>query len=239
MQRRHSTDTLAGLGLAMTVAFIITVLGAGAASAQTLRSPYRFIDKDQHADVFAAYLHPSHGRLGAGPNSGYGAGLRWGIGISGPVALDLEATYAGLTRPVVDTAFAADSSRVVKGQANMDMLITMANIRFNLTGARTYHSIQPFALFGAGLAINFSGENGDDSKVARDVRFGFGTSFAGNAGAGFDYFVSPTIAVRADGGMVLWKLRAPNAFIVKGPGIIPPSEWERNLKLSAGLTWHF
>src|SRR3954468_14831844 len=92
-----------------------------AASAQRLESPYQFITQKQHIDAFGVYFDPSHGRLGAGPNSGYGAGIRWGIAISAPLALDLEVSYAALTRPVVDTAFNADSSHVVKGQADMNM----------------------------------------------------------------------------------------------------------------------
>lgn len=232
MQRRlFSLFIVAGSTLALML--------PGRASAQTLTSHYKFIDHESHLDVFGIYLNPSHGRLGAGPNSGYGAGIRWGVGITGPIAFDVEAAYAGLKRPVVDTAFNADSSHVVKGEAELNMLLTMANVRFNLTGPRTWHNIQPFALFGAGLAIDLSGENRADSLVARDVRFGFGTSFAGNVGAGFDYFVTPRVAVRGDAGIVLWKLKAPNAFIIKGPGVVPASEWERNFKMSAGITWHY
>jgi hypothetical protein len=231
LRRLFSLFIIAGSVLALIV--------PARATAQSLTSPYKFIDAQQHLDVFGVYLKPSHGRLGAGPNPGYGAGIRWGIGVTGPLALDLEASYAPLKRPVVDTAFNADSSHVVKGEADMNMLVTMANIRFNLTGPRTWHNLQPFALFGAGLAINLSGENGDDTRVPRDVRFGFGTSFAGNVGAGFDYFVTPSVAVRADAGIALWKLKAPNAFIIKGPGVVPASEWERNFKMSAGITWHY
>jgi hypothetical protein len=219
----------------------LALLAPADASSQSLKSPYRFIAEEQHVDVFATWLSPSAGRLGAGPKSGVGAGLRWGIAINGPLALDLEASYAGLKRNVVDTAFVAeDSSRVVRGEADMNMLITMANVRFNLTGPRTWHGIQPFGLFGAGLAINLSGENSADEEVARDVRFGFGTSFAGNLGAGFEWFASPRLAARVDGGVALWKLKAPQAFLQqKSTVAIPASEWERNFKMSAGLSWHF
>jgi hypothetical protein len=223
---------------ALGLALLIPV----AASAQSLSSPYKWIAERQSAGIFAQYLAPSAGRLGAGPNSGPGAGLRWGIDISGPLALDVEASYSPLTRPVVDTAIvASDSSRVVKGEADMQLIYAGANIRFNLTGARTWHGIQPFALFGGGLAIDLSGENGDDAKVARDVRFGFGTSFAGQLGAGFEWFASPRLAARFDGGMLLWKLKAPSAFVVNpaGKAVIPASEWERNFKISAGLAVHF
>jgi hypothetical protein len=211
-------------------------------SAQSLTSPFRWIEQRQHAGVFVQYLSPSGGRLGAGPDAGPGIGLRWGIDISGPLALDLEASYSPLTRPVVDTAIvAADSSFRVRGEADLQLLHATANVRLNLTGARTWHGFQPFALFGAGLALDLAGENGADANVPRDVRFGFGTTFAGQVSAGFEWFATPQLAARLDGGMVLWKLKAPTAFLVNAEGdqVIPSSEWERNLKLSAGLSFHF
>ncbi len=233
MQRLYRAITTA-LGLALLLPSLV--------SAQALTSPYRWVPQKQYAGVFAQYLAPSEGRLGAGPNSGAGFGVRYGIDISGPLVLDIEASYSPLKRPVVDTAIvAADSSYAVRGEADFNVLVAAANVRFNLTGARTWHRIQPFAVFGGGLAIDLSGENRDDTKVARDVRFGFGTSFAGNVGAGFEVFVTPTMAARFDGGMLLWKLKAPNAFIVnpQGESVVPASEWERNFKLSAGLSLHF
>jgi hypothetical protein len=127
----------------------------------------------------------------------------------------------------------------VKGETDMGMLVTMGNVRFNLTGQRTWHSIQPFLLFGGGLAMDLAKEGAADTLVASDVRMKFGTSFAGSLGAGFEYFVSPRIGVRVDGSMLFWKLKAPTAFITRGPGRIPQSEWERNSKLSAGLSLHF
>ncbi len=226
----------------ITCAFALAFLLPFGISAQSLTSPYEWIPQRQHAGLFVQTISPSQGRLGAGPKSGQGLGARWGIDISGPLALDLEASFSPLKRAVVDTAIvAADSSRVVKGEADLNLLYAGANIRFNLTGARTWNNIQPFALFGGGLAVDLSGENGDDSLVPRDVRFGFGTSFAGHLGAGFEWFATPQIAARFDGGMLLWKLKAPNAFIVnpQGDAVVPASEWERNFKLSAGLSLHF
>ena len=209
------------------------------ASAQAVGSPYRYVVKQQHVDVFGGYIWPAEGRLGVGPKAGSTFGARWGTTITGPIAFELEATYAGLKRPVVDTAFAADSSHIVKGEADFDVLAVLGNVRFNLTGPRTWHSVQPFVLIGGGVGIDLSRENAADTLVARDVRFGFGTSFAGNLGAGFEYFVTPKVGVHVDGSMLLWKLKAPTAFITKGPGVIPASEWERNFKMTAGLSLHF
>jgi hypothetical protein len=224
---------------ALAIALAVPCLFATAARAQGFDSPYRYIQQEQHVDLFGTYLSPSAGRLGAGPNSGMGGGLRWGTGISGPLAFEFEASFSPLKRPVVDTAFAPDSSRVVKGEADMGLLMAMGNVRFNLTGQRTWHSIQPFLLFGGGIAMDLSKEGGADTLVASDVRFKFGTSFAGSVGAGFEYFVSPRIGARVDGSMLLWKLKAPTAFITRGPGVIPASEWERNSKVTAGLSLHF
>src|SRR5688572_22440324 len=105
-----------------TLAALLLILSAAsvpaAAGAQTLDSPYRFIPERQYGGLLAAWLSPSEGRLGMGPEAGPAFGARWGIEIAGPLGLDIEAMYAPLTRAVVDTAFTADSSRVVKGEAN-------------------------------------------------------------------------------------------------------------------------
>lgn len=220
----------------------LMVLLPTAASAQTLTSPYRFIPERQHAGVFAAYLAPSEGRVGNGPNSGPAIGARWGIDISGPLALDVEAMYAPLTRPVVDTSFAADGSHNVVGEANQKMVIALASIRFNITGKRTWHGFQPFGLVGAGSAIDISGLNTDDELVRADVRSDFGTSFAGTLGAGFEYFATSRLAFRLDAGTVLWKVPAPTAFrqqAERADEVIPESDWERNFKVTAGFSLHF
>jgi hypothetical protein len=72
------------------------------------------------------------------------------------------------------------------------------------------------------------------------VRFNFGTSFAGQLGAGVEWYLAPRWSVRADARAALWKLTHPTAFRLGERGaLVPPDEWENNTLLSAGISMHF
>ena len=225
------------------VGLTMLAMGGPAAAQDRIDSPYRFTDHTQGVGVTLGYLAANEGRLGAGPQSAPAVGLRYGIVITGPLQIDLEGLLAPTSRTVVDTAFTADSARVTHGEADMTLLIATANLRFNITGQRTWHGLQPFLQFGVGAAANLSGDQALDEAVPEDVRFDFGTSFAGSLGAGLEWYPAPRWSVRADARTLLWKLKAPAAFRLANDAeadrIIPADEWEQNGLLSVGLAFHF
>src|SRR5262245_16119602 len=61
----------------------LTVL-AGRASAQTINSPYRFIDQSQTAGLWGGTVTSASGTLDIGPQGGPVLGARYGIRLSGP-----------------------------------------------------------------------------------------------------------------------------------------------------------
>jgi hypothetical protein len=215
---------------------------ASAAAGQQIRSPYRFIDTSQFADVTGGQLFASQGRLETGPDDAPMIGVRWGLRVSGPFTVGAEVGYMPSTRIVRDTVFVTqDSLYRVLGEAEINLLTVLANLRFNVTGARTWHNLQPFALFGAGAVIDVAGAAAADTLVKpTDARFDFGTSFAGQIGAGIEWFPTARISARIDAHNVFWKLKVPEAFGRTERGVnFPQSEWERNVVLSAGLSFHF
>lgn len=220
---------------------VLLALHAAPIAAQRLDSPYRFLDHGQQAGVFASYLLPSEGRLGVGPQSSPGVGLRYGIAVSGPFSVEVEALFSSMTRSVVDTSFTTpDSARVVRGEGDFALLAAMGSVRLSLTGNRTWNGLQPFALFGAGVVSNLAGDSPADTLVAEDARFTFGTSFAGQLGAGAEYFFSQRWSARFDARTALWKLKNPVAFRLGERGrLVPADEWEGNSIFSAGLSLHF
>lgn len=220
------------------------VVSGPLAAQQRIDSPYRFIDRSQGAGVLVGYLGANEGRLGAGPSSAPAVGLRYGIAVTGPIQLDLEGVFAPTSRAVVDTAFTTpDSARITHGEADMSLLIALLQLRFNLTGQRTWHGVQPFAAFGVGVAADLSGEQAADEVLAEDARFDFGTSFAGSLGAGLEWYPTQRWSLRADARTLFWKLKAPAAFRLENSAdsdrIIPADEWEQNGLLSVGLSFHF
>jgi hypothetical protein len=226
------------VGLVLVLLACLTSAAAG----QQIRSPFRFIDTSQFVGVWGGQVSATRGRLGTGPDDAPMAGVRWGIRVSGPFTIGAELGYMPSTRIVRDTVFVAeDSVYRALGEADINLLTALANVRFNVTGARTWHNLQPFARFGAGAAIDVAGTAVADTLVQpADARFDFGTSFAGQIGAGVEWFPSSAFSARIDVHSVLWKLKVPEAFGRTERGArLPRSEWEQNFVLSAGLSFHF
>jgi hypothetical protein len=110
-------------------------------------------------------------------------------------------------------------------------------LRFNLTGPRAWHGLQPFVLFGGGAVIETSTDDDENNKAPNEARLDFGTSFAGTLGAGIAWLPSSRLAIRVDGRNVLWKLKTPAAFLRADIGrTIPQDEWVQNFSVSAGVS---
>ncbi|HSL70809.1 MAG TPA: hypothetical protein VK864_11250 [Longimicrobiales bacterium] len=220
---------------ALVLAGMISAPGSG----QTIRSPYRFIDHSQAGGPFAGYIFTTEGTVGLAPKGGPIAGGRYGIRLSGPFLVEGEVGYFTSTRPVRDTVV-VDSVRQQVGSADFSMLLATAALRFNFTGPRTWHGLQPYVQLGGGAAIDLSGESPDDEKVAADVRYDFGTSFAGHLGGGIEWYPSDRITFRVDARNVLWKITTPISFLQGELGeTTPVDEWVQNGFLTLGIALHF
>jgi hypothetical protein len=220
---------------------VLSLLSAsGPAIAQGIDSPYRFIGSRQAAMAFAGYLSTGKGALDLGPASGPIFGARYGITISGPFALEGDVGYFSRTRAVYDTV-PGDTTRQAIGDADMSLAIATGSLRFNLTGPRTYHSLLPYLIFGAGVAVNVASDQAPDTELPGDVRFDFGTSFIGQLGGGIEWFAGDRFGIRLDARNILWKLKTPRAFLIKGEQarLLPADEWAQNLSLTAGLVFRF
>jgi hypothetical protein len=220
---------------------ILLAGGAGGATGQEIRSPYRFIDTKQFAGAYGGYVFTSPGRLETGPLDAPTVGVRWGMHVSGPFLLIADVGYMPSTRAVRDTVFLSpDSVYRQVGEADIGVVTALAGLRFNVTGQRTWNRLQPYAEFAGGAAIDIAGDQPADSLVAATGRFDFGTSFAAHAGLGIEWYASSSISARLDARSVFWKLKAPDLFRQSLRGaLFPASEWERNMMLSAGLSFHF
>jgi opacity protein-like surface antigen len=218
-----------------------TLLAAAPLTAQHISSPYRFLDTRQAISIFGGRLITQTGSVGLGPASGttVGARLDYRTSASGPFVIELNLGYAPLKRTVRDTTRSEpDSAYNVYGTATQGVLVATAALRFDLTGARTWHRLQPYALLGVGGAFGTSSANGADVLVPQESRFSFGTSFAAQVGGGIEWYATRRVALRLDGRGTLWKLHTPRGFLVKDV-TLPPSEWVQNVSLTAGLALHF
>jgi opacity protein-like surface antigen len=209
--------------------------------AQQIASPYRFLDHSQFVGAWAGWVWAADGRIGNGPEAAPIIGAAWALRVSGPFALGADVGFMPSTRTVRDTTFsAADSMFTAIGEADVRLLVVMGNLRFNLTGSRTWNGLQPFAVAGAGVVIDLASGTAVEADLPANARFDFGTSFAGQLAAGVDWFPSSRVSVRVDARDMFWKLPVPEAFVFTQNGAtLPRSEWEQNIALTAGLSIHF
>lgn len=216
-------------------------LAASPLAAQHIGSPYRYIEPRTYVTLFGGQLGTQTGAVQIGPRSGQLFGAAFGYRLSGPFGVEVMLGYAPLKRAVRDTlTLPKPDSTTYRPLATstQNVLLAMADVRFDVTGPRTWHGLQPYVLFGVGGAIATSGVQKSDVVVPQDVRFNFGTSFAAQLGGGFEWYATRRLALRLDGRGTLWKLHTPSAFLVKDH-TLPPSEWAQNGSLLGGLSVHF
>lgn len=225
----------------LSIFVVLAVLSPATLRAQTIDSPFRFLDHGQFAGVWAGYISAEEGRIGIGPQPAAAFGASWSLRVSGPFSIGADIGYMPSTRIVRDTVFVASDSMFRQiGEADVSLVTIMGNLRLNLTGARTWYGFQPFGILGAGVAIDFGGEIEEETALDPALRYDFGTSFAGQFGAGVDWFPTSRISLRADARSLLWKLSVPEAYRLTENGrSFPDSEWEQNLAITAGLSIHF
>lgn len=196
-----------------------------ALAAQSIPSPYRYMESKQEVGLIVGTASVNTGRFGYGPSGGTVLGVRWGITLSGPLGFEVVTTALNGTRDVIDPSH-AEGNRVV-GQAD-DMLGTFdGRLRFSLTGDRTWHRLAPFIVVGGGLVFDMSGNQAADSVLDASDQFKFGTSFFGTMGGGVRWMVSDRFELRGDAVFSLWKLKTPPGFSDPTFGLVSvaKSEW--------------
>ena len=219
---------------------LLLALSASAAAAQDIDSPYRFVDETQYVNVFAGAIDSDAGTLGLGPEPDMAFGARYGIRLAGPFSVEAAATIFPTARAIQDTVIVgADTSLVSTGvETDLTIGIATAALRFDITGARTWNRLMPFALLGVGGAFVLAQDDQADidADVEPDVRYDFGTRLVGELGIGAEWFPTDRFTVRVDARNMLWKIKAPDAVLTLGG---PTDEWVQNFLLSAGVSFRF
>ncbi|HSH46232.1 MAG TPA: outer membrane beta-barrel protein, partial [Longimicrobiales bacterium] len=232
------------------VAGLIAIVAMGlpeTAESQQIGSPYDFVERSQGIRAFGGYVLTDRGTIDIGPGSAPGFGAGYNIRISGPFNFDAQATYLPTSRRVydisTDTAGISDDPRaglVELGEADLDLLLLDATLRFDLTGPRTWYRLQPYAQIGAGGVFAVSSNESVEAGLPEDVdlRVRFENGFTGHVGAGVEWHPSEAFSIRADARDTLWKLHVPDGFFQPGRSI-DSEEWVQNLNVSLGLVVRF
>lgn len=222
------------------LAVLLIAPSATSAAAQQIESPYDFIDDGQQAGVFVGHVLTDPGTLDLGPESATGFGLRYGIRIAGPFSVEASGMVLPTSRVVQDT-FVVGTDTIAgpaEGNRSADLTLGIATIdlRFDITGPRTWHRLMPFALLGIGGAFVPSEDDEQDLDLDPDLRFRMGTRLIGDLGAGVEWFPLEHLVVRLDARTLLWQIDAPNGMRTLDA---PLEEWVQNFLLSAGVSFRF
>ena len=207
------------------------------------KSPYRDIPKGHTFTGFGGYIGGSGGRFGIGPHDGSVFGLRYDIRTASAVQMGLQLSRGDLERLIVDPFVAL--SRRVSGPVSQTVTFAELDLQFNVTGGKSWHRLAPFA--GAGVGLTFaSGTPADTSG------FNFGKKIYFVPHAGFRFFVTRRLHLRADARVMFWKIKYPASFTREPPeepgtaenpnAVISDGrtqEWTTGSWLQAGLGYSF
>lgn len=230
------------------VLLVLGLVGTTPASAQAITSPYDFVEGSQTFYGFGSAVFTDRGTLDTGPGSGYAAGAGYQLRISGPFVLDIRATYLPTDRRVyTDTSTPEDTLALRAdpmfgleqiGTADLSLMLLDASLRFNVTGPRTWHRIQPYFAIGVGGALVAASDNSVEAQLPddRELRVRFQNGFTGHVGAGFELFLTDRLAMRADARNLFWKLEIPRDFLATGR-VIDDQQWVQSVHLGLGLSF--
>jgi hypothetical protein len=232
----------------VTAAAVLTA--AAPAAAQTITSPYEFVERRQGLFAYGTYVLTDRGTIEIGPHSGPAAGIGYAIRLSGPFTFDARIAFFPTSRTVFDRNDVGQDPDAIRddpmvgleevGSADLSLLLTDASLRFDITGPRTWRNIQPYALLGAGGVFRTTAEHEAEELIRDDVdlRVRFRNGFTGHFGGGVEYFLSPQLTVRLDARNMFWRLHVPAGFITPDR-VIDDREWVQAANLSVGLGLRF
>lgn len=223
-----------GLRLALVAITLAPVTGL----AQSIPSPYRFVEEGQEGGPFAGWFVPATGQFDLGPAPGPIIGGRYAIRVGGPISLEATATFMPTTRSIIDPAREEGERKI--GEADVLMASLDGRLKFSLVGQRTWHNLAPYVTAGAGFAFDASGDAPEDRQLPLDDRFEFGASFLGVLGVGTRWIPGRSFALRGDVDFRLWQLETPQGFRFgdRFPDA-PQEEWVSGLSFSLGLSYLF
>lgn len=234
---------------ALAVAGLLMVISGPAAGQQPrIDTPYRWIQPSLRLSVFGGHTAAQRGQSDIGPGPGPTAGARVRVRVSSPVSLEASALYGSSDRFVVDPRLESGPAPVDTVAA--DWVQLQAGVQLALTGARTWHGLQPYVVVGGGLMV---GVNQEESTVFADtvpetVRYKINTLPAVHAGVGTEWFLSDTFTLGVELRDQLRRIKTPDAFFrqevldrIDDLGLPAPTEtdWTHNLELTAGLWYYF
>lgn len=214
----------------------------------TIDTPYRWIERGIRVGLYGGYVFTNRGQLNLGPGSTPIVGARARFRVSSPLTLEINLGYG------FDSNLFLTDPRSPKYPAPIDTVgvtwgIVQGIIQFSLTGARTWHGIQPYFLLGGGVYFGLSQQPTDQIVIpTRDFLFRIGTQPVADFGIGVERHFGQTVGVALEIRDHLWRIAAPDGFfrpdilLELGEDNLPvaeSSDWTMNFEFSLAGYYYF
>ena len=223
------------------LAALAAALSAPAAvplAAQTIPSPYQYVETAQSAGVWAGYLRTDPGRWNTGLQPGPIFGSRYTIRLTGPLSFAAGAGLMPTTRVVHERVVVRPDSVILDPVEEVDVLLGLveAGLRFTVTGTRTWNGLAPYLGLSLGATANLRGRPAIEEELETTQRVSTGPAFALGLSAGTDWFLNERLSLRAEARNYTWRLVTPEGLT---PGLVRDSQWTNNLGITLGASLHF
>lgn len=218
-----------------------------AADTLSIDTPYRWIDRGVRVGLVGGWVSADRGRSNLGPGPTEAVGLRSRLRLAGPISLEAGTAFGNADRFVVDPRPEGGPSAV--DTVPHRWVLAEAGVQLALTGARTWHGLQPFVSVGAGFVIGVDEPQSDvlSDPDAGAFRFELNTAPLALAGLGAEWVVSDRIGIGFEVRDHLWRLTTPPGFFrpevltnIEEANAPTPEEREWTHNPEFGLTlWYY
>ena len=243
---RRDRGRLFSLGLLL--AFALATPGGLGAQEERIDSPYRWIPGGLRVGVQGGYLSASRGNLDFAQGPAVVTAARFRVRVSSPLSLELGASYAPADRWVVDPRL--ETGPAVVDTVSASWLGIEAGVQLGLTGARTWHGFQPYALFGGGFLIGINEQVSETfaEQQLEPFRYKIGSAPELYGGLGVEIFPSGKVGLSLEFRDHLTRIKTPDGFFqldilqtIADLGLEAPTntQWLHNFEFSATLWYYF
>lgn len=218
---------------AAAVVAVIAAAFPAPAAAQSIDSPYRFVERSQSLELYGGYFVTERGERDLGPHSAPLVGLRYGGRLAGPVVAGAGVSFIPSKRTVYEADGSADEL-VALGDVDAPLVMGEASLRFYLTGERTWNGLSPYLGASLGIIANLAGASDLEEELPAEERVDFGPTFAVGGSLGTDWFLTERISLRAAGMTQLWRFTTPAGLAGR-----EETEWLNGYGGTLGVAFHF
>ncbi len=218
---------------------MLALAAARPAGAQDISSPYRFVETGRELAIFSGWMADAPGRFGFGPRGGPTFGLRFGVGVAGPIELEADLGFSSLTRDVVDPTGSGGPAAI--SEANVGQYHALLRLQTAITGRRTWNGMQPLIWFGLGLRGDVDGLQNADLAIAEQYRYETGTKFASTFGGMIRFVIGDRWSGRLEAGALLYRLDTPAGYSEEDLGFeaVGQDEWVTAPTFGLSLGYRF